>query len=211
MSFWPHLLVVVALFTLQPAAAAQSQSQEDLRELTLGERPLAVGSWGADVFSLQRHLRRLGFDIESDGLYGPRTREAVLMFQQRHGLTPTGRVNPETLDALNEALLLEMATMDYTLEPGDSLWSIARDFDTTMNVLVAINELPDRPLRVGEVIKVPALTLYAVKAGDTLSGIAQMFNTSVEAITELNGIAPSDLLQIGTVLKMPREAFRFPE
>lgn len=187
-----------------------AQSQGELREAQLGERVLAMGSWGADVFELQRQLRRLGFEIAADGLYGPATRDAVRTFQEQSGIEVTGRVNQETLDALNTALLSRVETIEYTLQPGDSLWSIARTFDTTMDVLVAINDLPDRPLRVGERIKVPALLTYTVKQGDTLSGIAVRFNTTVAAIAELNQLDPHGILRIGTVLRLPRGSYAFP-
>ncbi len=206
------LLVVTALLALLPFGAfAQHSVAGAPREAVLGERTLAVGSWGADVFQLQRHLRRLGFDIESDGLYGPKTRDAVRSFQQQRGLDPTGRVGPETLSALNDALLTLVETMSYTLQPGDSLWSVARAFDTTMNVLVELNDLPDRPLRAGEVIQVPALLQYTVKSGDTLSEIAQRFNTSIAEIARLNEMSPGDLLSVGTVLKLPRGAYALPD
>lgn len=209
MGRWMSLLVlcaIIAMTQVTPVASAQSWTDEDLREAQLGERTLAIGSWGADVFLLQRHLRRLGFEIDADGLYGPMTRDAVRAFQRQSGIAETGRVNAETLGALNEALLRLVETMDYQVKPGDSLWSIAREFDTTMEAIVAINELPDRPLRAGEVIKVPALAMYKVREGDTLSGIAHRFQTTVTAISELNGISPEDILRIGMTLRLPRGA-----
>jgi len=190
-------------------AAAQSGEME-LRERELGQRRLALGSWGADVFALQRHLRSLGFDLQADGLYGPKTRAAVRAFQERSGLTPTGVFAAAELEALNAALLANMRTMPYTVRPGDSLWSIARYFDTKMEIIVALNDLPDRPLRVGEVIQVPALATYTVVAGDTLSEIAVRFNTTVAELTELNGITANDILRVGTQLRLPRGAFALP-
>ncbi len=101
--------------------------------------------------------------------------------------------------------------MPYIVQPGDSLWSIARAFDTTMEVLIEINQLPDRPLRVGEEIKVPALARYEVKPGDTLWGIARRFRTTVDAIAKLNGISPDEILRVSTVLLLPRGAVVLPE
>lgn len=199
--------VLVCVVGFSPGVAAEFQSPEDLREAELGERTLAIGSWGADVFQLQRYLRRLGYELDADGLYGPQTRDTVRAFQRQSGLPETGRVNQQTLEALNDAVLRRVDTMDYELKPGDSLWSIARTFDTTMEVLVAINDLPDRPLRVGETIKVPALALYTVREGDTLSGIAHRFRTTVEAIADLNNVSPDDILSIGVTLRLPRGSF----
>ena len=187
-----------------PAGAAESESPYGAREVQLGERVLGMGSWGADVFMLQRHLRSLGYDLEADGHFGSKTRAVVMQFQEAHGLPATGRVGESTLEALNRALLAQMATITYTVKAGDSLWSIARAFDTTMEMLVELNDLPDRPLRIGEHLKVPAIASYTVQAGDTLWEIARRFNTTVSALAELNGISPDGVLKIGTVLRLPR-------
>lgn len=56
---------------------------------------------------LQRALIALGFDLGpkgADGIVGPKTRAAVVMFQTLHGLVPDGVVGPKTADALVRAL-----------------------------------------------------------------------------------------------------------
>lgn len=196
-------LVVAGMVSAQPVA-------EEPRERQLGERVLAMGSWGADVFTLQRNLRRLGFDLAADGLYGPITRDAVSEFQSHSGLNPTGRFDARTLEALNRALLTTVSTMEYVVVAGDSLWTIARAFSTQMEVIVALNDLPDRPLRIGERLKVPAMPNYTVKTGDTLWGIARTHRTTIAAIAELNGLDPQAVLRPGTVLRLPRDAFVLP-
>ncbi|MCS5696175.1 peptidoglycan-binding protein [Desulfofundulus thermocisternus] len=48
---------------------------------------LYQGSCGTAVQELQRTLRRLGYyDLKPDGIFGPRTAEAVIKFRKRHGL-----------------------------------------------------------------------------------------------------------------------------
>jgi clan AA aspartic protease (TIGR02281 family) len=39
---------------------------------------------------IQMGLKKLGFNLESDGEFGPRTREAITRFQQQYGQQPTG-------------------------------------------------------------------------------------------------------------------------
>lgn len=206
---WASVVVLIVAIAgiLVPGAAAQ---EYDVRERQLGERVLSMGAWGADVFALQMHLRDLGYQLQADGLYGPKTRDAVRAFQERSGIRVTGSVGPETLAALNDALLRRMATMTYTVEPGDSLWSIARQFQTTMEIIIAINDLPDRPLRIGEKIKVPALLVHVVKPGDTLWDIARRYRTTVAEIAALNGLDPDGILKVGIELKLPRDAFQVP-
>lgn len=59
------------------------------------------GSSGAQVRTIQDKLKRWGYyDGEVDGIFGSRTRQAVVKFQQKNGLTPDGIVGTNTLKAL---------------------------------------------------------------------------------------------------------------
>ncbi len=54
------------------------------------------------VRDVQLELRRRGFyGGEIDGIFGPRTRDAVAAYQDRRGLPVTGAIDRETLRALN--------------------------------------------------------------------------------------------------------------
>jgi N-acetylmuramoyl-L-alanine amidase len=56
---------------------------------------------GEDVAQLQAHLSALGFDCgKVDGIFGPKTEEAVIEFQHNRGLAEDGRVGPEVLTEL---------------------------------------------------------------------------------------------------------------
>ncbi|WP_461613167.1 peptidoglycan-binding domain-containing protein [Clostridium sp. Marseille-QA1073] len=67
-------------------------------------RTLSIGSSGSDVRVLQDCLIYIGYSLESDGYFGPRTESAVKSFQRSHGLTPDGIVGPLTWDAINKAV-----------------------------------------------------------------------------------------------------------
>ncbi len=49
-----------------------------------------------------------------------------------------------------------VATVDYTVVTGDSLWKIARDHRTSVAKIKALNGLSNDKLMPGQVIKVPA-------------------------------------------------------
>lgn len=50
-----------------------------------------------DVMAMQRSLRDKGYDPgPADGVYGPRTRAALIDYQKKEGLTPTGRWDDDT-------------------------------------------------------------------------------------------------------------------
>ncbi|MBE6709056.1 MAG: LysM peptidoglycan-binding domain-containing protein, partial [Ruminococcaceae bacterium] len=78
----------------------------------------------------------------------------------------------------------------YTVNSGDSIYSIARKFGTTPSRIVTDNELTDPGrLAVGQslVILEPTRT-YTVRGGDTLDGIARLFGVSLTELWRNNPI-----------------------
>ena len=97
----------------------------------------------------------------------------------------------------------------YTVKSGDSLWSIANKYNTTVNELKSLNNLSSNILQVGQILVLPSSTnddnsgnTYTVKLGDSLWSIANKYNTTVNELKSLNNLS-SDSLQIGQVLKVP--------
>lgn len=100
--------------------------------------------------------------------------------------------------------------LNYTVVPGDSLYSIARKYETTVDILKDINNLENTNLSIGQIIKIPTSTTsdttnynnYTVIKGDSLYSIANKFNTNVNTIKDINNLT-SNTLSIGQVLKIP--------
>lgn len=97
----------------------------------------------------------------------------------------------------------------YTVQRGDTLWSIAQRFNTTVNELKSLNNLTSNTLQIGQILEIPTGTVvpgvgnrYVVKAGDSLWSIAQRYNTTVDDIKRLNNLT-SNTLQIGQTLQIP--------
>ena len=97
----------------------------------------------------------------------------------------------------------------YTVKSGDSLWSIANKYNTTVNELKSLNNLSSNILQVGQILVLPSSTnddnsgnTYTVKLGDSLWSIANKYNTTVSNLKSLNNLS-SDVLQIGQVLNVP--------
>jgi LysM repeat protein len=107
----------------------------------------------------------------------------------------------------------------YTVRPGDTLYSIAVRFNTTVDAIKAANNLISDIITVGQELKIPGTTtsptstptttppsgegtIYVVRWGDTLYSIAIRFGTTVDAIKAANGLT-SDLLTVGQELIIP--------
>ena len=89
----------------------------------------------------------------------------------------------------------------YIVGKGDTLYSIAKKFDTSVNKIKELNGLSNNMLSVGQELIIPIgeETTYVVKAGDTLYSIAREYNISVDELKRLNNLS-GNTLKIGQIL-----------
>ena len=80
-----------------PAMGFEKAPWDDKPRTLRLSRPLMEGS---DVQKLQEALKKAGFAVSTDGVFGPGTDKAVKEFQQKKGLTADGIVGPKTLALL---------------------------------------------------------------------------------------------------------------
>jgi N-acetylmuramoyl-L-alanine amidase len=127
------------------------------------------------------------------------------------------------------------AAVIHTVQPGETLWSIATANNFTTRALAAANGLSeDSQVVLGSQIKIPSVSeaaaalssgtplsssgststssgappagAYTVRPGDTLSSIAGRSGVPMIAVANMNGVDPARPLLIGTVLKLPTGA-----
>ena len=182
---------------------------------------LSLGSSGSYVRELQSKLKTLLYYTGAiDSFFGNETQVAVKRFQFHNNLTTTGIVNNQMWNALNtlygnlnecaiEGEGEEENTITYLVKRGDTLYSIARSYNTTVDAIKSLNHLSSDVLTIGQMLKVPfkesdgsVSTIYTVQAGDTLYSIAKRYNTTVDVLKNLNNLS-SNILTIGQVLKLP--------
>ena len=97
----------------------------------------------------------------------------------------------------------------YTVQRGDTLWSISKKFNTNVNDLKKANNLNSNALYVGQTLKVPGYytaedtnITYVVKRGDTLYSISRQYGVSVDELRRINNLT-SDVLSIGQEISIP--------
>lgn len=115
---------------------------------------------------------------------------------------------------------------EYVVKKNDTLYSIAKKFNMSVNELMRINNLETTALSIGQVLNVinnsnngsnnesnlgmscygegyvePRYELYTVVRGDSLYSISRKFNVSIDSLRNLNNLT-NDNLDIGDVLKI---------
>ena len=86
----------------------------------------------------------------------------------------------------------------YIVKSGDSLYSIAKKFNTTVDELKRINNLTSNNLSINQKLTIPnnqniSENIYIVKSGDSLYSIAKKFNTTVDELKRINNLTSNNL------------------
>ena len=99
----------------------------------------------------------------------------------------------------------------YTVKKGDSLYEIAKKYNTSVDAIKRYNNLTTNNLSIGQKIRIPCniednddtvmpkYISYTVKAGDNLYNIAKKYNTTVDKIKRDNNLQGNNLT-IGKIL-----------
>jgi LysM repeat protein len=133
---------------------------------------------------------------------------------------PTGSAAGTTTASGSPTRVTRQGTV-YTVQFGDTLGSIAEQFDVSMDAIIRANSLtnPD-VLMVGQELKIPAEqevstgsgsgqvseSVYVVSAGDTLGSIAKRFGVSEAELQTLNDITDPNEISVGQQLRIPASA-----
>jgi len=127
----------------------------------------------------------------------------------------------------------KIAFINYTVQKGDMLSSIAHYHNTTVSELKKINGLKSNTLKVGQRLKIPVKIkevvvpnkkkkiskkdkthtttkvikkYHIVKSGETIRGIAHKYHISVKKLRELNGLKKDNyIIRVGMKLVVAEE------
>ncbi|TSC78339.1 MAG: peptidase M23 family protein [Parcubacteria group bacterium Gr01-1014_33] len=98
----------------------------------------------------------------------------------------------------------------YTVQPGDTLGSIAEDFDISLNTLLWANDIRNpRAVKSGDTLIILPVTgvQYIVKKGDTIESIAKEFRGDAGEILQFNGLPVGAPLDVGDTIIIPDGEF----
>ncbi len=98
-----------------------------------------------------------------------------------------------------------VAGRTITVEPGESIYTIAKRYNVQSRDLISLNRLkPPYRLEAGQSLHLPGGRTYTVRPGDSLSEIAQRFRLDTTQLARANQITgPSYLIRVGQVLTLP--------
>ena len=101
----------------------------------------------------------------------------------------------------------------YTVESGDTLYSISRKYNVPVDEIIKLNYLTDTNIKPGQVIRIPEFYFdmdnmnlpnyinYIVQKGDTIYSIARKNNISIDTLRKDNALS-TDILQIGQIIRI---------
>lgn len=99
----------------------------------------------------------------------------------------------------------------YKITKGDTLWSITKQYNVSLESILAFNHIKDKDtLSIGQIVKIyqdnlsdADYALHIVKKGETLWSIAQECNLSIGQIIATNHLTNSELISIGQQIEIP--------
>ena len=192
---------VVAGDTLYSIAKKLDTSVSELKKLNnLSTNSLSIGQ----ILKIPSKF----VDVGDTELYQVKSGDTIYSIANKYNLSVNELKSLNNLfnDNLSVGQLLKVPSVlslvnSYVVEKGDTLYSIAKKFDISVNKLKEFNELSTNLLNIGQKILIPIgeETTYVVKSGDTLYKIAREFNISVDEIKQLNNLT-DNILSVGQIL-----------
>lgn len=137
--------------------------------------------------------------------------------------TPTATPTPEPAAPGEEQPepVQSTGTIDHTVVAGETLLSIALDYNVTVEEIRAANNITGELIRVGDKLTIPGQQAvvappvgqtprgptsdfeYVVRDGDTIVSIAAQLGSTVDEIQRANSLGPNDFIRPGQRLVVP--------
>lgn len=161
--------------------------------------------------------------VQQQAIYG--ARDGVLFLNQSQSLfleppelkiiqndclaafAPPRVLSQKVLGALfGQGEQLRKEITEYIVKPGDTLKSIAQNFDISLDTLLWANNLTQSSkIKTGQKLIILPVSgaVHLVKSGDTLNAIAKTYKANVDDIVDFNELADESDVYIGDILVIP--------
>ena len=182
---------------------------------TTVDRLKSINNLTSNLLSIGQRLKISEAVIEDNSeYYTVKSGDTLYSIAGRYGLTVNELKELNNLSSnslsIGQKLVVEKVPTSgtdintYVVKSGDTLYSIAKKYNTTVSQLSTLNNLNSSSLSIGQVLKVPVDMdiIYTVVKGDSLYSIARKFNTTVSALSDKNNLSTS-VLSIGQKLIIP--------
>ena len=164
--------------------------------------------------TLEALLDYIGYSKDDLDYYTVKSGDTLYSIAKKYGITVDKLKDLNNLKnnmiSVNQKLLVndqkkDQTTNAYVVEKGDTLYSIAKKYSTTVSKIKELNNLKSDTLSIGQELIIPSsfdVKTHIVKPGDTLYSIARKYNTTDNAIKVANNLT-SNVLSIGKELIIP--------
>ena len=134
---------------------------------------------------------------------------SIIQSNSLAAISPPILVTPQVLGALiggGDFSWQEKEVVEYEIQPGDNLWSIAEKFDVSLETILWANNLNKNSLiQIGQKLVILPVSGISHQVGkdDTVSQIAQTYKAKIDDIIALNDLSGEGDIYIGDVLIIP--------
>jgi len=169
------------------------------------------------VSSINKYIRKANSYIVKKG-------DSLYQIAIKYGTTvdEIKKLNNLTSNALTIGQVLKIPDIEdkeimsdelsiYIVKKGDSLYNIAKKYDTDVYTLKKINNLSSDILSIGQKITLPTKNndnesgyeYYVVQKGDSLYQISRKYNTTIDNLKKINNLS-TNILSVGQRIKVPK-------
>ena len=205
--YFPPETVVIDTYKVQSGDTLYSIAKK--LDTTINELK-EINNLSSNLLSIGQILKipTKNVDIGETDVYQVKKGDTLYSIAKKYNISvdELKTINKLTSNSLSIGQLLNVpsglsSVNSYIVSNGDTLYSIAKKFDTTIDELKEINNLSSNMITVGQKLIIPLGedTIYVVQSGDTLYNIAKKFNTTIEDLKKLNGLN-NDILSVGKIL-----------
>lgn len=121
------------------------------------------------------------------------------------GVSPPNIFRSEVLGTLTEEGAEKREIQEYEVKKGDSLWSIAKNFQLSPETIIGANDIKNSLIKPGQKLTILPVdgVMHLVKEGDRLEDLSKKYRAEAKKIIEFNGLSEDGYLFLGELLIVP--------